>query len=255
MSVKDWVDIAQFTLNVVLAGFTVILYRQGQKDRRRVTEDREREQASKVSIIRREVTKPSPGGGWSILAVTLEIRNDSALPITGVHVHKEVTKGENGAPIWEEVKLNDDRTGLVIAGGQNATFSFDADLVVCPLELYFVDGAGRAWVRRESNGTLWPNAYAPNPWWQIWYHQRSMGKLGRLFHWPIEYAFRRTQRTAPRVPTAARIARFLWGSATPVMPDPEPWRRTAYVSERDWPYQNLIDWAQYTRDNPPTGTP
>jgi hypothetical protein len=46
MSVKDWVDIAQFTLNVVLAGFTVILYRQGQKDRRRVTEDREREQAS-----------------------------------------------------------------------------------------------------------------------------------------------------------------------------------------------------------------
>lgn len=255
MTTKDLVDIAQFALNVILAFFTVILFRQGQRDRRRVGEDRQREQASMVSMIRREVTQPTAGGGWSILAVTLEIRNDSALPVTGVRVMQGLQKKDREAPTWVELELDDNQMrGLTLAGGKVANFSFGADLVVLPLELHFVDGAGRSWVRRELDGTLWLNDYVSSPvrWWQNWYHRRAMGKFTKLFNWPIHYAFRRTLKTAPQVPFAARVARFLWGSATPAAPDPEPWRRSIYISERDWPYQNLISLAEFTRNNPPT---
>lgn len=52
MTIKDWVDIAQFALNGILAIFTLTLFRQGQRDRRKVRADQERDQASKVSLIR-----------------------------------------------------------------------------------------------------------------------------------------------------------------------------------------------------------
>jgi hypothetical protein len=67
----------------------------------------------------------------------------------------------------------------------------------------------------------------------------------------MEYALGRAQKTAPRIPFAARISRFLWGSSTPVMPDPEPWRRPWNVSETDWPYQSLLWTAEFMKKYPP----
>ncbi|NWL32659.1 hypothetical protein [Paenarthrobacter nitroguajacolicus] len=243
MTIKDWVDIAQFALNGILAIFTLTLFRQGQKDRRKVRSDQERDQASKVSLIRGEVTKPSPGGGHSIEAVTVEIRNDSTLPITAAE--------------WEDLNLGDAHyRGLAIPGGQSIRFPLKASHIVWNFELYFVDGAGKPWVRRDSDGTLWVNTdmHMPLRWWQNWYHRRAVGKLGKVFSWPTNYAFRRTVKIAPRIPQVARITRFLWGSATPATPDPQPWRRTPYVSERDWPYQNLINMALYLQCNAPSDT-
>ncbi|YCH06360.1 hypothetical protein ACTAQJ_14695 [Arthrobacter sp. alpha11c] len=256
MTTKDWVDIAQFSLNIILAIFTLTLFRQGQKDRRKVSADQERDQASKVSIIRREVTEPSPGGGLSVQSVTVEIRNDSALPVTGVRLFgsRNVSLGEKPAE-WEDLNLgNAHYRGLAVPGGQSMTFPLKASLMVWNFELYFVDGAGKPWVRRDSDGTLWVNTdiRMPRRWWHNWYQRRAIGRFGKVFRWPTEYAFHRAVKIAPQIPWMARITRFLWGSATPATTDPQPWRRTPFVSERDWPYQNLIDMALYLRNNSPS---
>ncbi|GGJ21656.1 hypothetical protein GCM10010052_18580 [Paenarthrobacter histidinolovorans] len=252
MATKDWVDIAQLGLNLLLATFTLFLFRQGQRDRGKVRVDQERDQASKVSVIRSEETKPTSGGGFSIRGVSFEIRNDSSLPVTGVRLfHCRTSRTPEEDLEWKELDLDNNLyRGMSLPGGQHKTFAVDAALMLDDLELYFVDGAGRAWVRRESDGTLWVNTniHPQQRWWQSWLRRRAAGTFGIVYRWPITHTFSRAVKVAPRIPWEARVTRFLWGSATAAEVDPRPWRRPNSVPERDWPYQNLLNQAQFRRE-------
>ncbi|GGJ21461.1 hypothetical protein [Paenarthrobacter histidinolovorans] len=268
MSTKDLVDIGQFILNCFLAFFTMRLFFQGQRDRRRVEEDRRREQAAKVSALINQpkiksVGKTESDTTWQTVASYLEIYNDSDTGITGVKVFHQLPSSAQPTWDWEDapqyewrlLDLLDDPVPTVLpylGGGEVERVDCGArQLSSHSLELHFTDGAGLSWVRTLQDGKLWPNHQLPDCWWSIWYQRISLiPGIGKAVKFPIWYAQWRLQKTAPRIPLSARFARFLWGHAPAPGAEPEPWRRPIGFPARDWPYESMVWWAKFQRAKP-----
>lgn len=221
---KDQVDIAQFVLNVLLAIFTISLFIQGQVDRRRVAEDRRRQQAAKVSMLLNQPQLKRPGRtaaetSWQTAASFLEIFNDSDTGATGVmvfqRVHSSRPVGE-AEPEWKLLDLVDDPIPAVIpyfAGGVSERNDCGLALSSHDLELHFTDGAGLSWVKTLRDGKLWPRDQDSVRWWSVWYQRLTQLPLvGKVFYWPIQHAIRRLRKSAPRIPLSARFARFPMGT-------------------------------------------
>ncbi|NWL26781.1 hypothetical protein DM794_06845 [Paenarthrobacter ureafaciens] len=262
MPMKDLVDVGQFALNCFLAVFTIKLFLQGQRDRRALAEDRRRDQAARVSLLVSQPHLKLPGASpketiWRAEWPTLEICNDSDTAITNIMVFRRVSPshvGKESEPEWTLLELLDDPIPTLIpylGGGQveavHCTFAVSAH----ELELHFTDGAGLSWVKTVQNGQLWPKSLPASRWWSVWYQRLTqLPAVGKLFHWPIRYALRRIETTAPRIPWSVRLARFLWGQVPGPTGEPDPWRKPAFYDfpARDWPYQSLIWWVYYQRE-------
>lgn|GEM_PF-4018527 len=253
MAEKSWVDFAQFALNLVLAVVTISLFVQGMRDRRRIAEDRRREQAAKISVHRFEHTEQTRPDSWRILGTRVEIRNDSDASISRVHaVHMTL-------PWWHDYLDARGRTDVDPYRQQPIRFKDHAepgvnDISIPPgqsvlyegpplpgqtILLYFTDGAGIPWVKRD--GQLW--RYSRDTHWlsrlyQWMYFTRGLQWLVR---WPLPYARWRFNKTAPRVPVSARIARFLHGTTPVPAGEGDPWLMPRHASKRDWPYQPWIN--------------
>ncbi|WP_179012446.1 hypothetical protein [Paenarthrobacter ureafaciens] len=277
VSVKDLVDVGQFVLNCFLAVFTMWLFVQGQRDRRRIGEDRRKEQAAKVSMLLNQPHtkvqgKPGTEPSWQPFTQFLEIFNDSDVGVTGVKVlHQVPNPTDKGwsldlpprSPSWNDLPphewklldLVDDPLPTVIpylGGGElERVYCEGRQLSTHGLELYFTDGAGLSWVRTIWDGKLWPNNQHSDSWWNVIFQRLTvLPVLGKVFNLPIQYAHRRLRKTAPRIPPSARFARFLWGHAPGPTPEPEPWRRPSNFPARDWPYEGMVWWAYFQRENP-----
>lgn len=262
MTTKDLVDVGQFVLNCFLAFFTLWLFFQGQRDRRRVEEDRRREQAAKVSmLLRQPQTKIRGRDGetsWQPFTSYLEIFNDSNTGVTDVKVFHQANivrsptwEWETGQYEWKLLNLIDDPLPTVLpylGGGEVERVDGIPQLSSHSLELHFTDGAGQPWVRTLKDGKLWPNSQRPGRWWSIWYQRLILlPGIGKVCELPIRYARRRLRTTAPKIPISARLARFLMGHAPGPGPEPEPWRRPLAVRARDWPYESMVWWANFQR--------
>lgn len=252
MAETSWVDFAQFTLNLCLAVVTVSLFVQGMRDRRRIAEDRRREQASKISVHRFEHTEQTRPDSWRSLGTRLEIRNDSDASISRVHaVHMTL-------PWWHDYMDARGRTDIDPYRQQAIRFNGHAepginDISIPPgrsvhyegvpltgqtILFYFTDGAGVQWVKRD--GQLW--RYTKDAHWlsrlyQWMYFTRG---LRGLVGWLLPYARRRFDKTAPRVPLSARIATFLLGTTPAPGGEGEPWLMPRHAPRKDWPYQPWI---------------
>ena len=259
------VQAAQFVLNVLLAVFTLSLFIQGQVDRRKVANDRKREQASKVSVYRRDLHQHKGPDSRVVTGTRVEIRNNSDSLITGVHVQhltpgewdyglsagaawlkfRERTKGEIQFP--EHSYDSGKRMGLSIPPGEKICYQ-GRPLEGETIQLFFVDGAGRGWIRRD--GRLW---YFPP-------EGSRLTVLGRIYEFsdrqwtrflvglPLRYATSRLRKTMPRVPLSARIVRHMYGLDICTFNSPPPWdlpQGDHFIPARDWLYQGWmaeIEW-------------
>lgn len=259
MTTKDLVDIAQFLLNCLLAFFTIWLFSQGQRDRRRLAEDQRRQQASKVSLFLSQPASKIRWQGqtqWKAMSSAIEIYNDSDAAITDIKVFRHLSASHTAResePVWELVNLVDDPVPTIIqylAGGQVESVDCDSTISAHDLELHFTDGAGCSWVKTLRDGRLWSTNKRPVPWWAAWYQRSTQLRgIGTVFFWPIRHATRRFEKVYPKIPLAMRVARFLWGSVPGPSAEPDPWRRPPFCDfpARDWPYQSMIWWFEYKR--------
>lgn len=255
---KAWVDVAQFLVNLILAIVTVSLFVQGQRDRRRVDEDRKREQATKVSVLRREIVKQASSSevwnSWDMLGTIVVIRNDSALPITGV------AASTYELPFWDQYDRAFPTRDLVMLKPIpfHAEDELPSSATVLPgdtldyegkvpgwhdVMLKFVDAAGVAWVRTSHDGKLWRGDTRPPtlrskvtqglcriPW---------LGWLAWLIHkGPHDYASWRFRITDSGIPLAARWVRFTWGHVP--IGEPDPWLMPWNAPAKEWPYDHWI---------------
>lgn len=258
---KAWVNLAQFLVNVILAVVTLLLFFQGQRDRRRVEDERRRDQAKRISLLRHEIsqlTRPARDGwaeSWSISKTNVTVRNDSELPITQVSVR--------GAerPQWNEhqdpfaprrpfrrelVKFRELETqpfGLGILPGEALTYEGEP-LHSHNLRLYFVDGAGIPWIKDTSDGKLWciesPRPTLRSKITQGIVRTHWLGWLAWLIHHaPHKYADRRFRQTEAGIPWSARWIRFSWGFVP--IGEPDVWDMPAGAPAREWPYDFWID--------------
>lgn len=253
MAEKSWVDFAQFTLNLFLAIVTVSLFIQGTRDRRRIAEDRRREQTSKISVHRFDRTEQTRPNSWRVLGTRVEIRNDSDASISRVHaVHLTLpwwhdyvnARGKAGVDPYQrqaircaghaEPGVND----ISIPPGQNVHYD-DAPLSGQTILLYFTDGAGIQWVKRD--GQLW--RCTTDTHWLSRLYQWMYYKRGTqwLVGWLLPYARRRFNNLAPTVPLSARVATFLLGTTPVPGGASEPWLMPLKAPKKDWPYQEWIN--------------
>jgi len=250
---KTWVDVAQFTLNLVLAVVTVSLFIQGQRDRRRLAEASRREQASKVSVHRLDRTEQTRPSSWRVLGTRVEIRNDSDASISGVHAihltlpwwHDYVdARGKAGIDPYRREAIRFDGhaepgiNNISISPGQSVEYN-GAPLSGQTILLYFTDGAGIRWVKRD--GQLWK--VEADMHWLSHLYQWMYYKPGTqwLVGWVLPFARRRFSQMAPTVPLSARVATFLLGSAPVPMGTSEPWLMPLKAPKKDWPYQEWIN--------------
>lgn len=195
------------------------------------------------------------------LGTRVEIRNDSDASISRVHAlnltlpwwHDYIdARGKPEIDPYRqrvirfaghaEPGVND----ISIPPGQNVYYD-DSPLPGQTILLYFTDGAGVQWVKRD--GLLW-KAQKDTHWlsrlyqW-IYYKQALRWMVG----WALPYARQQFKKTAPRVPISARIATFLM--STPPVPDgmSEPWLIPRKAPEKDWPYQQWINGIYLDRAN------
>lgn len=257
------VDLAQFIVNVVLAAVTILLFIQGQSDRRRVAEDRRREQASKVSVLRHDLSEPTRPNAWNVKGTVIEVRNDSDAPITSVFV------SGFGVPDWNAYKRARDEginmrqdprykeewipfddqpiPSMHIPPGETKRLE-RAPLLQNDLILRFTDGAGLSWVKTTRDGRLWSAIYARPKWWAAAYQRLHLNPITRaMFDLPLKYAQWKLRQVAPHIPLSARLARFLWGAITGPNGEPEPWLMPSGAPVKDWPYQEWIQWVIFER--------
>ena len=248
---KAWVDLAQFVLNVILAVVTLSLFVQGQRDRRRVAEDRRREQASKVSVIRRDLTTRDGPNAWTLIGSVVEVRNHSDVPVTQVSAiayslpqwdDYEAMAGLGSDPFSQElVSFRDDLPGPDgdhLLPGESLTYSgpyLSANYVL----LRFTDGAGIAWVRTSQDGRLW-RVSAPPPMRSVIFQRLARNRWLRnvLHEWPQKYATWRLRNTVSGIPWSARWIRFMWGHAP--IGEPDPWMMPWGAEAREWPFDHWI---------------
>lgn len=254
MPEKSWVDFAQFILNFLLALFTISLFIQGQVDRRRVAEDRRREQASKISVHRLDTAEQTRPDSWRTLGTRVEIRNDSDASISRVHaVHMTLpwwhdymdARGKPGVDPYREQALHfaghaePGFNDISIPPGQNVSYD-GPPLSGQTILLHFTDGAGIHWVKRD--GQLW--RFTKDTHWLsrlyqwMYYNKRGMRWL---VGWLLPYARKRFSRTAPRVPLSARVATFLMGTTPVPGGECKPWMMPLKASKKDWLYQEWIN--------------
>jgi hypothetical protein len=266
---KAWIDLAQFAVNVVLALVTISLFLQGQRDRRRVDADRRKDQATKISLLRHEMserTRPAGEGfaeSWSILGTNVTVRNDSQLPITQVSVLtiEQTDWAQHADPFSPRTRfrpqlvrfpqLDSQPFGLSVLPGESLRYQGDP-LHSLYLRLRFTDGAGVVWVRDTIDGKLWP-ASAPRPTWRSLVTQGIVRTpwlkwFGWMIHTlPHEHATRRFRKTKSGIPWSARWVRFTWGGVP--IGEPDPWDLPWGGPANEWPYDFWIDVArrQYQR--------
>jgi hypothetical protein len=258
---KAWIDFAQFFVNVVLATVTISLFVQGQRDRRRVDSDRRRDQATKISLLRHELSERTrlAGGGfaesWSIQATNVTVRNDSQLPITQVSVvttersewakHSDpfLPRNRFRPQLVQFPQLDSQPFGLSVLPGESLVYEGNP-LHSHYLRLRFTDGGGAAWVKDTIDGKLWP-ASAPPPTWrsrvtQGIVRQRWLKWLAWIIHtMPHDHAHRRFQKTESGIPWSARWVRFTWGGLP--IGEPDPWDMPWGAPVKEWPYDFWID--------------
>lgn len=258
---KAWIDLAQFAVNIVLAVVTISLFVQGQRDRRRVDSDRRKDQASRISLLRHELserTRPAGGGfaeSWSLRSTNVTVRNDSQLPITQVSV---ITAGRTA---WAEhsdpyrprqrvqhqyvqfPQLDSQPFGLSVLPGESLVYEGDP-LPSQYLRLRFTDGAGVAWVKDTFDGKLW-NASGRQPTWRsritqgIFLTPRLKWLTWIIHTMPRKHADRRFRETKSGVPWSARWVRFTWGYVP--MAEPDPWDMPSGAPPNEWTYDFWID--------------
>lgn len=259
MADKSWVDFAQFALNLFLAIVTISLFVQGTRDRRRIAEDRRREQASKISVHRFDRTEQSGPSSWRVLGTRVEIRNDSDASISRVHaVHLTLpwwhdyvdARGKTGIDPYRkqairfaghaEPGVND----ISIPPGQNVYYD-DAPLSGQSILLHFTDGAGIQWVKRD--GQLWRSTKDEH--WLSRLYQWIYFNPGMrwLVSWLLPYARWRFKKTAPHVPFSARIATFLMDGPPVPGGASEPWLMPRKAPKKDWLYQEWINGIYFDR--------
>lgn len=257
---KAFVDIAQFAVNLILAVVTISLFLQGQRDRRRVDSDRRKDQATRISLLRHEVSERTRQGGggfaesWSVLATNVTVRNDSELPITQVSVSTVERRQwlQHSDPFEPRSRFRSEHVqfpqlksqpfGLSVLPGESLIYE-DGPLRSQYLRLRFTDGAGVQWVKDTIDGRLW-RAIEPPTWrskvtqgivrtsWLKW--------LGWLIHWaPHNHATRKFSKTKSGIPWSARWVRFTWGY--PPIGAPDPWDLPWGAPANEWPYDHWID--------------
>lgn len=260
---KTWVEVAQFAVNLILAFVTISLFVQGQRDRRRVENDRSRDQATKISLLRHEVserTRPMGGGfaeSWSIRGTNVTVRNDSELPITQVSVFttERLEWPQHSDPfaprkrfqgeLVQFPQLKTQPFGLSVLPGESLTYDGDP-LRSHYLRLRFTDGAGAQWVKDTIDGKLWPAALPST--WRSKVTQNIVGTprlrwLAWLIHWaPLEHANREFRKTESGIPWSARWVRFTWG--VPPIGAPDPWDMPLGAPAKEWPYDLWIDMTR-----------
>ncbi|WP_404500906.1 hypothetical protein [Arthrobacter sp. GAS37] len=188
-----------------------------------------------------------------MLGTRVEIRNDSDASISRVHAlhltlpwwHDYVNaRGRTAVDPYRkqtirfaghaEPGVND----ISIPPGQNVYYD-DAPLPGQTILLYFTDGAGIQWVKRD--GQLW--RYAADTHWlsRLYWWMYSRRGTRRLVGWLLDYARRRFNKVAPSVPLSARVATFLLG--VPPVPGgaSEPWLMPRNAPKKDWLYQEWIN--------------
>lgn len=252
---------AQFLVNLVLAVVTISLFVQGQRDRRRVEDDRRKDQATKISLLRHELserTRPEGGGfaeSWSILGTNVTVRNDSDLPITQVSVvtterpqwsqHSDpfAPRSRVQRELVQFPQLKSQPYGLSVLPGESLTYEGEP-LRAHYLRLHFTDGAGVQWVKDTIDGRLW-RATEQLPTWHSKVTQNIVGTpwlrwLAWLIHTvPHEHATRKFRKTKAGIPWSARWVRFTWGY--PPIGAPDPWDLPWGAPAKEWPYDFWID--------------
>lgn len=261
MAEKSWVDFAQFALNLFLAIVTVSLFIQGTRDRRRIAEDRRRDQASKISVERFDYTEQSGPSSWRTLGTRVKIRNDSDASISGVHAvqmtlpwwHDYVeARGRTDTDLYRKREIRfaghaePGINNISIPPGQNVYYD-DAPLPGQNILLYFTDGAGIQWVKRD--GQLWrytEDSHGLSRLYQWMYFKPGMRSL---VGWLLPYSRWRFNKTAPSVPLSARVATFLMGAPPVPGGASEPWLMPRKAPKRDWLYQEWINGIYFNRSH------
>lgn len=251
-------------VNIVLGTVTIALFIQGQRDRRRVQDDRRREQASKISLLRHEKSErtrtesPAFAESWTILGTNVTVHNDSDLPITQVMVrplHRSQWL-QHSDPfarrtdyLSEQVRFPQSVQqpfGLSILPAEALVYDGEY-LPSSDLVLSFTDGAGVTWVKTTFDGQLWRAIPRPvtlrsklTQWIQ---RTRWLGWLAWIVHTaPYRHATLRFRQTKSGIPWSARWVRFTWGSCP--IGEPEPWDLPIGAPANEWPYDAWIDVAR-----------
>jgi hypothetical protein len=229
------------------------LFIQGQRDRRRIAEDRRREQASKVSVHRFDRSEQTRPDSYRLLGTRVEVRNDSDASISRVHaVHMSLpwwhdfkdARGRGGTDLYRRQAIRfaehaePGHNDISIPPGQNVCYD-GPTLSGQSILLYFTDGAGIQWVKRD--GQLW--RFTTDTHWLSRAYQWMYFRRGTqwLVGWLLPHTRRRFSRMAPAVPLSARVATFLLGT-TPVPGGvSEPWLMPLKAPKKDWPYQEWIN--------------
>jgi hypothetical protein len=260
----SWISFTQLLVNIVLGTVTVALFIQGQRDRSRVDENRSREQASKISLLRHEVSERtrSEGGGfaesWSIRGTNVTVRNDSDLPVTqvGVYTFQRSQWRQHSDPFARRSRYLTERVqfpqsvsqpfGLSVLPGEALVYA-GKHLPSSDLVLSFTDGAGVTWVKTTFDGLLW--RARPRPvtlrskvtQWIV--RTRGLGGLAWIIHTvPLNHATSRFSQTESGIPWSAHWVRFTWGSCP--IGEPDPWELPMGAPPREWPYDA---WIEMTR--------
>lgn len=239
--------------SAILGATSLFLLFQGQRDRRRIAEDRRAEQAKRITVsVEQLKEQQQEANSWSILGLRVVIRNDSdrpiffgTMPTVALYVRPNWRSDEEGANLtadWqtEFMHLPQGR----IDPGQGLELN-SASTRVDAARLEFTDTEGNRWFRTSDDGKLFP-AWPPATTHIVIFQALCRVKILNLFlmKWPHHYASWRFKHTTAGVPLTARYIRFWWGIAP--IGEMDPWMVPSGAAD-DWPYEL---WATQARRRP-----